>query len=95
MAASSNTTGPDHKLAVLWLAVAGSLVAGLFFVLCWLGALLPLGPATHMYLQLFTNAKTTSLSALAQGLCWSLLFGLIAGTLIAVVYNALGFLGRR
>ena len=70
-------------------ALTGALAAGIFFVFCWLGAFLPIGPATHMYLALFTSAEITSSLALIQGLCWSLGFGLIAGALIAFIYNLL------
>ena len=84
-----------HKLSTLRLALTGALAAAIFFVLCWIGAQLPIGPATHMYLKLFTNADLSSGLALAEGVCWSTAFGLIAGTLIALIYNALAFLDRR
>ena len=77
------------------LAVTGALAAGLFYILCWIGAQLPLGPATHGYLTLFTNAEITTGRALVEGLIWSVAFGLIAGGLIALIYNALSFLDRR
>lgn len=83
-----------HNLGVLRLALTGALAAGIFYILCWVGAQLPIGPATHMYLRLFTNADLTSGTALFEGVCWSLSFGLIAGTLIAVIYNAFAFLDR-
>ena len=85
----------SHKLGVLRFALTGALAAAVFFVLCWVGALLPIGPATHMYLQLFTKAELSSGIALFAGVCWSISFGLIAGALIAVIYNALAFLDRR
>lgn len=85
---------PPRKLSVLRLALTGAIAAGIFFVLCWLGVLLPIGPATHMYIQLFTSAEMGSALALAQGLCWSVVFGLIMGALVALVYNALAWLDR-
>ena len=84
-----------HRLAVLRLALTGGMASAAFFALCWFGALLPVGPATHMYLQLFTNAEISSVQALGQGIVWSAMFGLVAGALIALVYNALGALDRR
>lgn len=48
------------------------------------GAFLFFGPATHTFLQLFTNAELASGLALGQGLCWSIVFGFIAGALIAL-----------
>ena len=47
-----------------------------------------------MYLKLFTSADISSSLALVQGLCWSLAFGLIAGALIASIYNLLAPLDR-
>lgn len=88
------TANPSRKLGVLRLAFTGAIATGIFFILCWVGVLLPIGPATHMYIQLFTNADMGSGLALAQGLCWSIVFGLIMGTLIALVYNALSWIDR-
>ena len=82
--------GTRRNASVLRLALTGALAAGV----CWLGAFLPIGPATHMYLRLFTNAEINSSYALVQGLCWSIAFGLIAGALIAFFYNLLAPLDR-
>ena len=92
-AIESNTT--RRKANILRFALTGALAASIFFTLCWLGALLPFGPATHMYLQLFTSVELSSGLALLQGLCWSLAFGLIAGALIASIYNLLAFFDER
>ena len=86
--------GTSRKANVLRSALTGALAAGVFYVICWLGAFLPIGPATHMYLKLFTNAQINSSFALVQGLCWSIAFGLIAGALIAFFYNLLAPLDR-
>lgn len=85
----------SQKLGVLRLALTGTLAAATFYLLCWIGAQLPVGPAPHMYLRLFTTAELSSGAALAEGLSWSIAFGLIAGALLALIYNALGFLDRR
>ena len=79
---------------VLRFALTGALAAAIFYAICWLGAFLPIGPATHMYLKLFTDADINSSLALVQGLCWSLGFGLIVGALIAFIYNLLAPLDR-
>ncbi|MDT8760515.1 hypothetical protein MZO42_17580 [Sphingomonas psychrotolerans] len=76
-------------------AATGAIVASIFFALCRIGAHLPIGLATHMYLRLFTSAEIASGTALAEGVCWSILFGAIAGALIAVVYNSLAPIRRR
>lgn len=83
-----------RKLSVVRFALAGAMAAGAFYALCWLGAHLPIGPATHLYLQLFTAAETGSLLALVQGVSWSVAFGLVAGGLFSVSYNALAALER-
>ena len=95
MATTPNETDRSSGRAnVLRVALTGAFAAGIFYVICWLGAFLPIGRAPHMYLALFTSAETTSALALAQGLCWSLAFGLIAGSLIAFIYNLLAPLDR-
>jgi hypothetical protein len=82
-------------VGVLRLALTGAIAEAVFYVICWVGAFLPLGPATHMYLQLFTSADIRSGAALVQGLCWSMAFGLIGGAVIAWSYNLLGALERK
>ena len=60
--------GSIHRIGVVRLALTGAIVAGLFYALCWVGRLvLPVGPASHMYLQLFTSADLSSGVALVQG----------------------------
>ena len=80
---------------VVRFALTGALSATLFFFLCWVGAFLPFGPATHMYVQLFTSADINSGLALWQGLCWSLAFGLIAGAVIALSYKLVAAVDGR
>ena len=59
------------------------------------GAKLRIVPVTHMYLSLFSDRDMASTAMLIEGTIWSVLFGLVAGTLIAVIYNALAGLDRR
>ncbi len=92
---TSETNGSYGRANVLRLALTGALAAGIFYVICWLGAFLPIGRVSHMYLALFTSADITSSLALVQGFCWSLAFGLIAGSLIGFIYNLLAPLDRR
>jgi hypothetical protein len=84
-----------RRIGVARLAATGALAALVFYILCWIGALLPLGYVSHMYVQLFTTAEITSGAALLEGAVWSVLFGLIAGALVALFYNAFAFLDRR
>jgi hypothetical protein len=74
--------------------VTGALAAGIFYIICWLAAFLPIGSAPHMYIALLTNAEMTSSAALIQGLSWSIVFGLIAGSLLSLIYNILAPLER-
>lgn len=92
---ASETKVSSNKAGVIRFAVTGALAATVFFVLCWVGVFLPIGPATHMYVELFTDAEMSSGLALLQGMCWSLAFGLIAGALIAFFYNLLAPLDER
>ena len=90
MATLATETGVSSgKAGVVRFALTGALASTTFFILCWLGALLGIGRATHMYVELFTNAEMSSGLALLQGACWSLAFGLVAGALIAFFYNLL------
>ena len=84
-----------HRIHVLRLALTGAIAALLFFLLCWVGAQVPLGTLSHMYVQLFTKSDMGSTAALAEGSLWSLGFGLIGGALVAWAYNLLAPLERR
>jgi len=84
-----------HRLGVLRLALTGAITAAVVFVLCWLGTFIPFSSPTHAYIGLFTSAEMSSVVALAQGICWSFLFGGLSGAVLAAVYNALGPLERN
>lgn len=83
------------RLGVARVALTTALAATAFLLLCWIGALLGLGPATHMYIQLYSAAAVTSATALLVGLCWSLVGGGVAGALFAWIYNLLAPLDPR
>lgn len=85
---------PARRLNVLRVTVATSLAAVVLLILCWIGASIGFGPATHMYVNLFTNADATSGIALFAGICWSFLAGAVVGALYAFMYNALAPLER-
>ena len=84
-----------RRVDIVRFALTGALAATIFFILCWIAAFLPVGPVTHMYLQLFTSADVNSGLALWQGVCWSLAFGLIAGALIALCYRLVAAVDGR
>ena len=84
-----------HRVSVLRLGLAGAITAASVFVLCWLGTFIPFSSPTHAYIGLFTPAEMSSVAALAQGICWSFLFGGLSGAVFAAVYNALGPVERK
>lgn len=77
----------NQSLSVMRVALAGAAAAATFFALCWVGSFVPIGPASHQYLQLFTKADPASAIALVQGVGWSVAFGLLAGGMFAGFYN--------
>jgi len=91
----ANEGGLIRRIGVLRLALTGAIASAVFFIFCWIGAQIPVGTLSHMYVQLFTKSDIGSTTALIEGLCWSLGFGLIAGALVALTYNLLEPLERR
>jgi len=83
------------RLGVARVALTTAFAATAFLLLCWIGARLGLGPATHMYIQLFSQAEVSSALALIVGICWSLVGGALAGALFAWIYNLLAPLDPR
>ena len=59
------------------------------------GTFIPFSSPTHAYIGLFTPAEMSSVAALAQGICWSFLFGGLSGSVFAWVYNVLASLDDR
>ena len=84
-----------HRLGPLRLALTAAITAAVVFAFCWSGTLVPFSSPTHAYISLFTPAEISSGAALAQGLCWSFLFGGLSGAVLALVYNLLGPLERK
>lgn len=87
--------GTSRRLNVSRVALTTAFTAVLFTTLCWIGAVIGIGPLTHMYIQLFSPAEVSSGLSLLIGLCWSLVGGLIAGALFAWIYNLLAPLHAR
>jgi hypothetical protein len=84
-----------HSLGVVRFAATGGVTAAVIFVLCWIGTFVPFSSPTHAYIGLFTPAEMRSVTALAEGTLWSLLFGTLSGALFAAVYNLFTGLDRR
>lgn len=83
------------RLPVIRVGLASAIAAFAFLLLCWIGALIGLGPVSHMYIQLFSGLAVTSGTALLVGLCYSLVGGFVAGALFAWIYNLLAPLDAR
>jgi hypothetical protein len=96
MSTAARSIAPrSHRIGIARLALTGSMFMTLFYILCWSGAALGMVPVSHMYLQLFSSAPMPSTAMLLEGAIWSFVFGSLAGTLIALLYNALGSVDRR
>ena len=76
-------------------AVTGAITLIVLFVLCWLGAVLWPGAFTHLFVALFTSAPMTSWLALVEGVCSALLFGFLAGGVLALTYNFTAWSERK
>ena len=83
-----------NRLNVISVSLTAALAATAFIVLCWIGAVIGLGPVSHMALQMFSPADVTSAVALIVGICWSFVGGLVAGGLFAMIYNLFEWLER-
>lgn len=81
-------------LSVRRAGCSGAAVMAALFALCWIGAQTGGLTNSHMFIWLFTTAAPSSATALAIGLCWSSVFGALAGALVALSYNATAALDR-
>lgn len=84
---------PEHKLSAKRCALTGAAVLVVQFAFCWIAAATGMA-GSHMYIANFTLAPVGSLTALAVGLFWSVVIGGATGALIALIYNAFGFVER-
>ena len=84
-----------RKLSIVLAALTGAIALSVLYALCWLVAVVAAGATGHMYLELFTSFETSPVLALFEGVIWSWVFGSLAGSVIALVYNALVGLERR
>ncbi|MDF2982534.1 MAG: hypothetical protein K0Q69_2306 [Devosia sp.] len=83
-----------RTMSTLGLAVAASVALIVLFVTCALvGVLFPDLQATHAWVGLFTLAPVTSPQAWLEGIFFSLAFGILTGSIIAAVHNAVAARG--
>ncbi len=85
----------EYKAPILRWAVTGAVTLILLFVLCWLGTLVWPSVFSHLFVTLFTVAPTTSWLALIEGVCSALIFGFLAGTILACSYNWAAWTERK
>ena len=76
-----------ERAPVIRFAASGAMTLVVLFVLCWIGAVAWPAAFTHAFVTLFTAAPMTSWLALGQGICSALLFGFMAGGVVALSYN--------
>jgi hypothetical protein len=87
----------DHVrrgVSVTRVSAAAGVALAVLMILCWIGAFIPFASPTHAYVGLFTPAELHSARALLESTLWALLFGLIAGGVVAITYNSLARLER-
>lgn len=83
-----------RTLSMLGLAIAASVALIVLFVLCSLvGVLFPNLQVTHAWVGLFTLAPVTSPQAWLEGIFFSLAFGIVTGSIVAAVHNAVAARG--
>lgn len=87
--------GEARRTSVTRLTATGGVATAIIFILCWVGTFMPFSSPTHAFIGLFTPAATQSVAALVEGGLWSLLFGVVAGAVFGLVYNAFAGLNRR
>lgn len=86
MAATSN---PRYPLSIVATSAAFVVTLVVLFVVCAIAQLLVSGvQVTHAWAGLFTAAPLPSVRAWVEGLLASIAFGWLAGTIFALVYNA-------
>ncbi len=74
------------QLSVNRLAITGAIVVLIVFAICWITAAFGI-IGSHAFVGLFTIAPVQSVAALGMGSLWAVVFGAVAGALIALCYN--------
>ena len=83
-----------RTLSTLGLGIAASVALIVLFVVCALAGLaFPNLQATHAWVGLFTLSPVTSPQAWLEGIFFSLIFGFLAGSIVAATHNAVAARG--
>ncbi len=86
--------GKNRTLSLLGTTIAMSLAFMALFAVCAIGQLIAPGvQATHAWVGLFTLAPVTSPQAWLEGLFFSLVFGIVTGSILAGVHNGVAARG--
>jgi hypothetical protein len=80
----------SRRIGIARATLSGATTLGILFVVCWIGARLPLITVSHMFVQLFTTQPMTSTGALLEGTLWSVVFGGLFAFVAASTYNLMG-----
>jgi hypothetical protein len=83
-----------HRLGVGRCVATGGLGLPAFYALFWVGAFFA-PHAPHRLLNLFSAEKAGTMLSLFEGMGFAMIFGGIAGALIAGIYNALAPIDGR
>lgn len=78
-----------NQIPPLRLAIASAATLSILFTLCWVGAAFWVTSPSHMFVALFTLTPVESWCSLCLGIASALVFGSLAGALLARIYNAL------
>jgi hypothetical protein len=88
-ASMAPTSSLRYPLSTVATGAALAVTLVVLFVVCAVAQLLVSGvQVTHAWVGLFTAAPLPSLRAWVEGLLASIAFGWLAGTVFALVYNA-------
>lgn len=83
-----------RTLSVLGLTISVSVALVVLFALCvTAGLAFPDVQATHAWVTLFTLAPLNSSQAWLEGIFFSLAFGVVVGSIVAAVHNAVAARG--
>jgi hypothetical protein len=80
---AAKTTHHQPHLHSLEATLIGAFALGILFVLCWITAAYGNIEVPRAFVLIFTNQPVASIAAFYQGLLWALIFGALAGALIA------------
>jgi hypothetical protein len=87
---------PPHRPrhSVVHAAITGAAALAALFLLCWATEAVAGSPPTRAVLAFFGAADTAGAKAGVAGVGWAIIFGCVAGGVLALFGNLLSNLGR-